>query len=42
MKCRGVDLIINIGKTEVKEELRVNVNVGGQTMRLVRSFSYFG
>ena len=48
VECRGVGLKINIGKTEVmgvtkrKEQLRVNVNVGGQAVKQVRSFRYLG
>lgn len=48
VECRGVGLRINIGKTEVmgmtkrEERLRVNVNVGGQAVKQVRSFRYLG
>ena len=48
VECRGVGLKINIGKTEVmgvtkrKEQLRVNVNVGGEAVKQVRTFRYLG
>lgn len=46
VECRGIGLRINIGKTEVmgvikkKEQVRVNVNIGGQAVKQVKSFTY--
>ena len=48
VECRGVGLRINIGKTEVmgvtkkKDQLRVNVRIGGQAVKQVKSFRYLG
>ena len=48
MECRGVGLRINIGKTEVmgvtkkKDQLKVNIRIGGQAVKQVKSFRYLG
>lgn len=46
VECWGIGLRINTGKAEVmgvttrREQVRVNVNIGGQAVKRVKSFRY--
>ena len=48
VECREIELKINVGKTEVmcvtkrNEQLKVNVSIGGQAVKQLRSFRHLG